>query len=57
MEDYVKQCEVDSPARTFTIISDQSQVEKLICEDSDQFLRVLEFVRATCNINEVSYKY
>ena len=57
MEDYVKQCEVDIPARTFTIISDQSQVEKLVCEDSDQFLRVLGFVRATCNINEVSYKY
>ena len=57
MEDYVKLCEVDIPARRFTIISDQSQVEKLICEDSDQFLRVLEFVRATCNINEVSYKY
>ena len=55
--DYLKQCEVDIPARTFTIISDQSQVEKLVCEDSDQFLRVLGLVRATCQVNEVSYKY
>ena len=31
--------------------------EKLVCEDSDQFLRVLGFVRATCQVNEVSYKY
>ena len=57
MEDYLKQCEVDIPARSFTIISDLSQVEKLVCEDSDQFLRVLGFVRATCQVNEVSYKY
>ena len=57
MEDFLKQCEVDIPARTFTIISDQSQVEKLVCDDSEQFMRVLEFVRATCQVNEVSYKY
>ena len=57
MEDFLKQCEVDIPARTFNIISDQSQVEKMVCDDSDQFMRVLEFVRATCEVNEVSYKY
>ena len=57
MEDFLKQCEVDIPARTFTIISDQSQIEKLVCDDSEQFMRVLAFVRATCQVNEVTYKY
>jgi hypothetical protein len=57
MEDYVKLCEVDIPARRFTITSDQSEVQVLNCDDSEQFMRVLEFVRATCQTNEVSYKY
>lgn len=57
MEDYVKLCEVDIPARRFTITSDQSDVQILNCDDSEQFMRVLEFVRATCQTNEVSYKY
>ena len=57
MEDYVKLCEVDMPARRFTITSDQSEVQILNCDDSEQFMRVLEFVRATCQTNEVSYKY
>jgi hypothetical protein len=56
-EDFVKQVCVDLPARKFTIISDSSEVEELVCDDSDQFLRVLGFVRATCQLNEVSYKY
>ena len=50
-------CEVDIPARRFTITSDQSEQQVLNCDDIEQFMRVLEFVRATCNINEVSYKY
>ena len=57
MEDYLKMCEVDIPARRFTITSDQSEQQVLNCDDTEQFMRVLEFVRATCNINEVSYKY
>jgi len=55
--DYLKMCEVDIPARRFTITSDQSEQQVLNCDDTEQFMRVLEFVRATCNINEVSYKY
>jgi len=55
--DFLKQCVVDIPARTFTLISDTSEVEQLVCEDSDQFQRVLGFVRATCQVNEVTYKY
>ena len=57
MEDYVKLCEVDIPARRFTITSDQSEQQVLNCDDIEQFMRVLEFVRATCQVNEVSYKY
>ena len=57
MEDYLKLCEVDIPARKFTITSDQSDVQVLNCDDPEQFMRVLEFVRSTCQVNEVSYKY
>jgi len=55
--DYLKQCEVDITARRFTLTSEKSEVQVLDCDDSEQFMRVLEFVRATCQVNEVSYKY
>ena len=57
MEDYLKQCEVDIPARRFILTSDQSEQQILNCDDTEQFMRVLEFVRATCQVNEVTYKY
>ena len=55
--DYLKLCVVDIPARKFTITSEQSEVQVPNCDDTDQFMRVLEFVRATCQVNEVTYKY
>tara|TARA_B100001109_G_scaffold209500_1_gene177174 strand:- start:275 stop:457 length:183 start_codon:yes stop_codon:yes gene_type:complete len=56
-QDYLKECVVDIPRRTFTLISDKSETLELVCDEIDQFQRVLELVRATCNFNEVSYKY
>ena len=55
--DYLKLCEVDIPARRFTLTSDQSEQQILNCDDSEQFMRVLAFVRATFQVNEVTYKY
>ncbi len=57
MEEYLKQCVVDIPKRTFTLTSNESKTLELVCEETDQFMRVFELVRATCNFNEVSYKY
>ena len=57
MEDYLKECVVDIPKRSFTLISDQAEALELVCEEIEQFQRVLELVRSTCDFNEVSYKY
>ena len=55
--DYLKLCEVDIPARRFILTSDQSEQQILNCDATEQFMRVLEFVRAPCQVNEVTYKY
>ena len=57
MEDYLKECVVDIPNRSFTLISDKAEALELVCEEIEQFQRVLELVRSTCDFNEVSYKY
>ena len=57
MEDYLKECVVDIPKRSFTLISDKAEAIELVCEEIEQFQRVLELVRSTCDVKEVSYKY
>ena len=57
MEDYLIECVVDIPKRSFTLISDKAEALELVCEEIEQFQRVLELVRSTCDFNEVSYKY
>ncbi len=57
MEDYLKECVVDIPKRSFTLISDKAEALELVCEEIEQFQRVLELVRSTCDVKEVSYKY
>ena len=57
MEDYLKECVVDIPKRSFTLISDKAEALELVCEEAEQFQRVLELVRSTWDVKEVSYKY
>ena len=44
MEDYLKECVVDIPKRSFTLISDKAEALELVCEEAEQFQRVLELL-------------
>ena len=46
---------VNIPARKFSLLSDHMEARDLVCEDADQFQRVLDVVRATCSEDEVQY--
>lgn len=48
---------VNIPARKFSLLSDDMEARDLVCEDADQFQRVLDVVRATCSEDEVQYIY
>lgn len=56
-ETCLSKCVVNIPTRTFTLFSDDAQVKELVCDSSEQFERVLDVVRASCNHDEVQYIY
>ena len=41
MEDYLKECVVDIPKRSFTLISDKAEALELVCEEIEQFLSLI----------------
>tara|TARA_A100001234_G_C12566194_1_gene359665 strand:+ start:530 stop:703 length:174 start_codon:yes stop_codon:yes gene_type:complete len=55
MESVLDKVIVNIPARKFSLLSNEMEARDLICEDADQFQRVLDVVRATCSDDEVQY--
>jgi hypothetical protein len=56
-ETLLSKCVVNIPTRTFTLFSDDAQVKELVCDSVEQFERVLDVVRTSCNNDEVQYIY
>jgi hypothetical protein len=54
-EEYLDKVTVDIPRKRFTLLSDKGSVQSVDCDNGDEFLRVLEFVRETCTMNDVVY--
>ena len=46
---------VDIPKRRFTLLSSDGNLRSIDCDDGDQFMRILDMVRASCLNNEVVY--
>ena len=55
--EYLAKCVVNIPGRKFTLLSNTAESREIVCEDPDQFERVLEVVRASCQTDEVQYVY
>jgi|TARA_S200000501_G_scaffold82396_1_gene74531 hypothetical protein len=46
---------VDIPKKRFTLLSSDGNLRSIDCDDGDQFMRILDFVRASCLNGEVVY--
>ena len=46
---------VDIPKRRFTLLGSDGNIKTIDCDDGDQFINILDFVRETCLSNEVVY--
>ncbi len=54
-EEYLTKCVVDTLKRTFYLYSSQGDKKEVVCDTVDEFMNVLELVRATCPDDRLVY--
>ena len=54
-DEYLMKCVVDPTKKTVYIYSNEGDSKEVVCETSEQFMNVLELVRATCPEDRLSY--
>ena len=54
-EEYLTRCVVDPTKKTFYLYSSEGDEKVVMCEDTEQFMNVLELVRATCPEERLVY--
>ena len=54
-DEYVTRCVVDPVKRSVYLYSNEGDEKVVECETVDLFMNVLEFVRATCSEDVLSY--
>ena len=54
-EEYLTKCVVDTLKRTFYLYSSEGDKKTVECETVDEFMNVLELVRATCPEDRLVY--
>jgi hypothetical protein len=54
-DEYLTRCVVDPLKRTVYLYSNDGNEKQVSCETVEQFMNVLEFVRATVDENTLSY--
>ena len=54
-DEYLMKCVVDPAKRTFFLYSSEGDTKTVVCDTPDQFMNVLELVRATCPEERLSY--
>jgi len=53
--EYLTRCVVDPVKRTVYLYSSEGSEKEVVCETVDEFMNVLEFVRATVDEETLSY--
>ena len=53
--EYLTRCVVDPVKRTVYLYSSEGSEKEVVCETVDEFMNVLEFVRATVDAETLSY--
>ena len=56
MDEFIYEVEVDICARTFKLKSDKGDNKIIVCEDSDEFIRVLEVCDKMLEPGMIVYK-
>ena len=54
-EEYLMKCVVDPIKRTFYLYSSEGDKQTVDCDNIDEFMNVLELVRATCPEERLTY--
>lgn len=53
--EYLTRCVVDPIKRTVYLFSNEGSEKEVVCDTVDEFMNVLEFVRATVDEKTLSY--
>ena len=54
-EEYLMKCVVDPLKKTFYLYSNEGQSKEVVCDNTEQFMNVLEIVRSTCPEGRLVY--
>jgi hypothetical protein len=54
-DEYLTRCVVDPIKRTVYLYSNEGSEREVVCDTVDEFMNVLEFVRATVDEETLSY--
>lgn len=54
-DEYLSRCVVDPIKRTVYLYSNEGGEKEVVCDTVDEFMNVLEFVRATLDESVLSY--
>ena len=54
-EEYLMKCVVDPLKKTFHLYSNEGDTKEVVCDNTEQFMNVLELVRATCPEDRLVY--
>jgi hypothetical protein len=54
-DEYLTRCVVDPVKRTVYLYSSEGSEKEVVCETVDEFMNVLDFVRATVDEDTLSY--
>ena len=54
-EEYLTKCVVDPTKKTIYLYSNEGDTKKVVCDDTEQFMNVLNVVRATCPEDRLVY--
>ena len=54
-EEYLMKCVVDPTKKAFYLYSNEGDKIEVVCDNTEQFMNVLELVRATCPEGRLFY--
>ena len=54
-DEYLTKCVVDPAKRTFYLYSSEGDEKEVTCDNVEEFMGVLSFVRATCPEGRLTY--
>ena len=54
-DEYLMKCVVDPLKKTFYLYSNEGDTKEVVCDNTDEFMNVLELVRSTCPEDRLVY--